>query len=201
MTANLLLIRHAAHGHLGQILTGRLPDIPLSTAGAGQALALCRALAGTGIDAIHSSPSLRAQETGRHLADQHGLAVEVVDALDEVDFGEWTGLAFADLASDPRWQEWNARRSTARTPGGESMEDAQSRVVAHMRDTAERHAGGTVAMVTHCDIIRAAIAAVLGLSLDQILQFDIAPASVSRIVIGEWGCRVVSINEEVACRA
>ncbi len=201
MTASLLLIRHAAHGHLGQSLTGRLPDIPLSAAGADQALALGRALAGAGIDAVHSSPSLRARETARPVAGEQALAVEVVDALDEIDFGDWTGMTFADLTNDPRWQEWNALRSRARAPGGESMAEAQSRVVRHMRDTAQRFAGGTVAMVTHCDIIRAAIAAMLGLSLDRILRFDIGPASVSRIVIGSWGCRVVSINEDPACRA
>ncbi len=78
------------------------------------------------------------------------------------------------------------------------MVAAQERAVAHLYETAARFPGGTVAMVTHCDIIRAIAAAVLGLSLDQILNFDIDPARISRIAAGDWGARVLSLNEGVA---
>jgi hypothetical protein len=37
----------------------------------------------------------------------------------------------------------------------------------------------------------------LGLSLDNLLRFDVDPASVSRITIGNWGTRVMSINERL----
>jgi broad specificity phosphatase PhoE len=50
-------------------------------------------------------------------------------------------------------------------------------------------------MVTHCDIIRAVIAHVLGLSLDHILRFDIDPASISRLAVGDWGAKILSLNE------
>jgi probable phosphoglycerate mutase len=66
-----------------------------------------------------------------------------------------------------------------------------------MRAVALQHPGGAVAMITHCDIIRAIVAGVLGLSLDHILRFDIAPAGVSRVLVEEWGERLVSLNELV----
>ena len=50
-------------------------------------------------------------------------------------------------------------------------------------------------MVSHCDIIRAIVATALGLSLDHIHRFEIGPASVSRLVVGSWGARVLSLNE------
>ena len=50
-------------------------------------------------------------------------------------------------------------------------------------------------MVTHCDIIRGVIAGILGLSLDHIHQFDIDPASISRVAADDRGMRVMSINE------
>jgi probable phosphoglycerate mutase len=53
-------------------------------------------------------------------------------------------------------------------------------------------------MVTHCDIIRAIVAAVLGLSLDRILRFDVSPATISRIAAGEWGERLMTLNEGAA---
>jgi broad specificity phosphatase PhoE len=54
-----------------------------------------------------------------------------------------------------------------------------------------------VALVSHCDIIRGIIAHYLGLPLDNLLRFDIDPASVSRIVVGDWGARVISVNERL----
>ena len=50
-------------------------------------------------------------------------------------------------------------------------------------------------MVSHCDVIRAVIARVLGLSLDCLLQFDLDPASISRLALGDWGGRVISVND------
>jgi probable phosphoglycerate mutase len=50
-------------------------------------------------------------------------------------------------------------------------------------------------MVTHCDIIRAVVARVLGLSLDHFGRFDIDPASCTRLAVGDWGAKVLSLNE------
>lgn len=193
-TATVLLIRHAAHGQLGQVLSGRTPGLPLSEAGQAQAKALGAALAGEGIAAVQSSPVQRAQETAQAIAEAAGCSVETVDALDEVDFGEWTGTSFARLDADPRWARWNSLRSLAEAPGGEGMAAAQRRALDHLTNTAARYTDRTVAMVSHCDIIRAIIAGVLGLSLDNMLRFDIGPASVSRLAVGDWGAQVQALN-------
>jgi len=199
VTATIYFIRHAAHGHIGNTLSGRQPAIPLTDAGRGQARALGARLADRPFAALHSSPVQRARETADAVREvRGGENVQVYTALDEIDFGAWTGKAFADLEDDPQWQHWNARRSEARCPGGEAMAEVQARVVAHAEQAAAAHPDGAVAMVTHCDIIRAAVAHWLGLSLDRIHSFDIDPASVSRVAVGDWGGRVLSLNEQVA---
>jgi broad specificity phosphatase PhoE len=199
VSAQILMIRHAAHAQLGAVLSGRLPDMPLSAAGRRQADALAARLAAIPLDALHASPVQRAQETARALAmAQPGLAIETVPALDEVDFGEWQGRAFAQLAGDPRWEHWNAQRGSARAPGGESMAAAQDRAWRHVVATALARPGATIAMVSHCDVIRAVVARVLGLPLDRLLSFEVGPASLTRIEIGEWGSRLHSLNE--VCR-
>lgn len=196
MTAQILLIRHAAHGHLGAVLSGRLPELPLSDEGRAQAARLAERLAAERLAAIQASPVQRAQETAAILAGGHdGLAVETVAALDEVDFGEWQGRAFAELAGDPRWRAWNAARGSAGAPGGETMAAAQARAWDHVAAAARTHAGATLAMISHCDVIRAVIGRVLGLALDRLLAFEIDPASVSRIEVGEWGARLLNLNE------
>jgi broad specificity phosphatase PhoE len=54
-----------------------------------------------------------------------------------------------------------------------------------------------IAAVSHCDVIRGIIAHHLGLPLDNLLRFDVDPASVSRLQLGDWGGRVMSVNERL----
>jgi probable phosphoglycerate mutase len=198
VTATILLIRHAAHAHLGRILSGRTPDITLSSGGRSQADALARALHGEAITAIHSSPVQRARETAQALAAGRDIAVEVVPALDELDFGDWSGRAFVELDGDPHWANWNEARATAVAPNGESMVEAQARAWAHVERAALASPGATIAMVSHCDVIRALVSQVLGLSLDHYGRFDIDPASCTRLAVGDWGGKVLSLNETFA---
>lgn len=195
LTVSIFLIRHAAHEHLGRTLSGRLPDLPLSDAGAHQARRLAMRLAGLRFAAIHSSPVQRARETAAQIAAGRSLQPETVDALDEIDFGAWTGKSFAELEHEPGWSDWNSERGSARAADGETMAQAQSRIVGHIEQLAVRHEGSAVALVSHCDLIRAALARYLQLPLDHMLTFDVDPASVSRIAVGDWGGRVLSINE------
>jgi ribonuclease H / adenosylcobalamin/alpha-ribazole phosphatase len=192
----ILLIRHAAHSHLGNILSGRTPGLALSETGQSQAARLARRLKGMPIDALHASPVQRARETASAIAAEHpGLEIEIAPALDELDFGDWAGRAFVELADDPGWETWNSARERACAPNGESMAQARARAWLHVEQVAAAAPERTTAMVSHCDIIRAIVATALGLSLDHIHRFEIGPASVTRLVVGSWGARVLSLNE------
>ena len=197
MTTIILLIRHAAHVELGQVLTGRRRDVSLSREGLEQAEIVADLLGVEPLTAVYSSPRERAFYTARSIAEQHELKADVADALDEVDFGDWTGLRFDELEGDPLWDEWNGSRGSARPPGGESMAEAVSRAVAALEGLASDHPEQMIAAVSHCDILRGVIAHYLGLPLDNMLRFDVDPASVSRIAVGNWGARVMTINERL----
>lgn len=175
-----------------------MEEVSLSPEGASEARVLGSVLAAERLAAVQSSPAMRARQTAMAVADAQRLTVSQMPALDEVDFGQWTGSAFTDLDADPQWRIWNASRATAIVPGGETMQAVQQRAWNHICDVAAQFAGGIIALVSHCDVIRAIIARVLDLSLDNVLRFDIEPASISRIVVGEWGSRVVSLNERAA---
>lgn len=192
----LLLVRHATHEDFGRRLTGRAAGVPLTDAGRREAEALGRQLASEGLTEVQASPRERAVETAEAIARASGARLAIVEALDEIDFGDWTGSAFGELGG-PVWERWNAARSQARAPGGESMAEAADRIAAHVGGLGSTHPGGRVALVTHCDMIRALVARSIGLSLDNLLTFEVAPASVSRLVTGPWGTRVVSLNETV----
>ena len=191
----IFLIRHAEHGDYDVRLSGRRPGVSLSERGRGQAATLAERFAKAGIDRIEASPLKRTRETAAAIGAACAVPVRDEAALIEIDMGEWTGRQFGTFGDDPAWRDWNEHRGTARIPGGETMAEAQARIVGHLRATAASAADGTIAMVSHSDMIRAAIAWALGLPLDNLLRFDIGPASVSRLVVGDWGAKVLSVNE------
>jgi probable phosphoglycerate mutase len=167
----------------------------LTPEGEAQARALARRLAREDLHEIQTSPRERARSTAEAIAAATGAPLATQDALDEIDFGDWTGAAFADLDGQPLWDDWNRARSTARPPGGESMAEAADRIERHVQALAATRAGQRVALVTHADMIRALVARVLGLSLDNLLRFEIGPASVTVLEIGPHGARLLSLNE------
>lgn len=197
MSATIFLVRHAAHAELGKVLSGRRSDVALSSEGLDQAAIVGDLLGTVPIAAVYSSPRERAWYTARDIADPHELEVKVTEALDEIDFGEWAGKQFSDLEGDEHWQRWNEARSTARTPGGESMGEAIGRARSALEAIASDHDSETVVAVTHCDIIRGILAHYLGMPLDNLLRFDVDPASISTLELGRWGARVKSINERL----
>ena len=200
MATTFLLIRHAAHIHLDKLFSGRMPGVPLSEAGRAQAARLGAVLASEPIDRIVYSPLDRTSETAAAIAAARGSAVPVAAAagLIEIDLGDWTGRSWQDFGDDPAWRAWNERRGSARIPGGETMGEAQARIVGCLAALAREADGRTVAVVSHSDMIRAAVAHVLELPLDRLLSFDVDVASVTRIVWGEWGARLLSLNERRA---
>src|SRR5205823_9111452 len=123
----------------------------LNGTGRAQAETLADALAERPILAVVSSPRERARETAEPIAARHGLGIDVDLALDEIDFGDWTGSAFEDLVADPAWQHFNRFRSAAPIPGGETMLQAQARVVAAILRMRSAFPEGEVVVVSHGD--------------------------------------------------
>ncbi len=198
MTTTVFLVRHAAHDRLNRILCGRMPGVSLGTDGRAQAAALAERLARESLAAVYASPLERACETAEPLARHREIDVQVVDALNEIDIGAWTGRAFDDLRDDPHWTRWNTARSVTRPPVGETMLEAQTRVVGGIERLCAAHPEQGIALVSHADVIKAALAYYLGLPLDAILRFEISPASISKLVLGDWGAKVISMNEGLA---
>ncbi|MGZ5846342.1 MAG: histidine phosphatase family protein [Ramlibacter sp.] len=189
-----LLVRHGAHDWLGRGLAGRLGGVSLSAQGWAQAEALVPRLQGREIHAIYSSPQPRTRETVAPLAGHRRLKVEVAPAFDEIDFGDWTGRDFASLAGDPQWAAWNERRSGARPPGGEAFAEVQRRAVHGIEVLRLQHPDRTVLVASHGDVIKAILATALGMPLDLLERFEIAPASLSVLEAGEGWVQVKLLN-------
>jgi broad specificity phosphatase PhoE len=145
---------------------------------------------------IQSSPQRRALQSAAIIAAKCGLDVEMAPAFDEIDMGDWTGATFADLEKCRDWHDWNQRRGSSITPGGESMAMLQRRVVGHIERLGEHEGPGVI--VSHAEPIRAVVMHYLGIPLDRFHTVEIDPASISTLVVEGSRRSLSDLNRRIA---
>jgi len=188
----LFLVRHAealANPDL-RYLGSR--DDPLTERGQWQAQQLAHAFAPLALAAVYTSPLTRAVATALPIAEPHGLSIISEPRLVEAAMGTWEGLRRAEIlarsADDAaRHRQWEADPTCA-PPGGESLAAVQARVVACVRDLAERHAGAAVVLVSHVGPIKALVCTAMEVPLTTGQRLFLDSATVSVI---DWGTGAV----------
>jgi probable phosphomutase (TIGR03848 family) len=191
---NLLLIRHAANDWVGERLAGWTPDVHLNEEGRAQAEALAKRLADAPLAALYSSPLERTLETAQPIAQAHGLTIQIREALGESHYGDWTGKSLKELKDDKLWPVVQVYPAGARFPHGESLREVQTRMVIELDAIRDAHPGQTVAVVSHSDPIRLAVAHYAGLALDLFQRLTISPASVTAFGFTQFGPRLIFLN-------
>lgn len=146
---SLLLVRHGETA-LNVARTLQPADTPLSDNGRRQAERVARRLAPLGIAAIVSSPLPRATATAHAIAAATGVPVDLLDALQERNFGDLRGQPYDALGFDPL--------TMADAPaGGESLAAFLRRTDDAWSTLCDRRAAleGTLVVVTHGLVLRA----------------------------------------------
>lgn len=189
-----LLIRHGMTDAVGKAIVSWMPGVHLSETGRAQAQRLSELLSGVEIHALYSSPLERATETAQVLGRKLGLEVQLRDAFGEVRFGDFSGHTLEELEAMRAWKTYNSFRSGIRAPGGELVLEVQARFVSELEALRARHPGQTVAIVSHADSIKAALAHYMGVPLDLFDRIAVYPASVSMVDIDDAGALIHRIN-------
>jgi probable phosphoglycerate mutase len=197
VTTAVLFVRHVPHEFQDKVFVARQPGVRLAADAPQRLQRLATRFSRERLAAIYASPMERTQETAAAIAAPLKLPVVTRDDFIEIDFGEWTGRPFEEVQADPRHQVWNRMRGLARAPGGESMLDVQARMVRGIKRLRAEHPDQTVAVVSHGDPIKTAIMYALGLPLDFYDRFELEPGSISTVVFGDWGAKVLRLNETV----
>lgn len=197
----LLLVRHGKQHfrYLAKPTTADWIDPPLSETGQRQAAAVGQALAGESIDAVYSSPLIRALTTAQEVARHHGLQPRVVADLREIelfrDLPE--GVSISDIIGSVELRRLQERFIDERRwdvyPYSEPSADFQARVVPAVNEIAARHRGQRVVVACHSGVTNGYIAHVLGLAQDMF--FRPAHASVNRVLACDGRLVVHSLNE------
>jgi len=190
----ILLVRHGLTDDVARVLSGTADGIHLNPAGRAQATATAKQLAGLALSAVVSSPLARARETAEPIAAQQGLTVEIVAALGECEFGEWTGRTMTALGANPGWRRFNTARSLTRPPAGELMLEVRAGAVAALLSLAARFPDHIVAAISHGDIIRSVLLYLLGMPLDFVHRLEVAPARISIVQLYPDAATVLQVN-------
>lgn len=199
MTTRLLLVRHGETDANAEGRTQGRRDVPLNALGRRQANALVEALQRYEPRAVYSSPASRARDTGAPLASALALEVRIDDRLAELDQGVLDGLTREELRRDHavflrRWREEDP--ADVRMPDGESMADAQARMVAALVDVAAAHPDATVVLFSHNLATRALLCHALGVPLIAFRRFRHDLASLAVVdVTADGRFTVVTLNE------
>jgi len=195
----LLLIRHAESTWNAEGRIQGWADPPLSETGHDQARKLAQRLAADGhaIAAIYSSPLLRARQTAEQLGQALGLLVQTDDRLKENGVGQLTGLTGPEV--EQQFPEWIAARRASLEwtppPEGEGRDHFVSRAVAAMMDIVARHAGQTVAVVSHGGTLGVYLAHLLEMPIHRSLPFQFDNTSLSIVKVGDRRIRLLKLND------
>jgi broad specificity phosphatase PhoE len=172
-------------------------DVPLSPLGEAQIAALAERLRPVRFDAIYCSDLVRTRRSAEILAAPHRLQPIEDPALREFAMGDWDGLTADEIrALDAvAFTAWMADVGRFQFPRGESLPDLQARVLPAFQAIADRHAGGTVAVVAHGGSNRAILCHALGLGPERLLAIGQDYAALSVLERGGGGWRLRMLNQ------
>lgn len=160
MTTRFWLIRHGETEEWARQRCCGSFDVALSPNGRLQIARAARALKSEPITVVFSSPLSRALEGARMIADECSCPCEVLPALREIDFGDFEGRGYDEIAAryPAEYRSWMEDPARVTFPNGESFSMLRARVLDAFSDIAKQRAGETVAIVSHGGVIRALIA-------------------------------------------
>ena len=193
----ILLIRHA-HSVANDrgILAGRSKGVVLTDHGKKQAIELAKRLQGINVASIHISPIERCHLTMAPFLSASVPAkrpkVVITDDLSEVDYGKWTGKKLSTLYRHKLWKTVQNRPSAMYFPDGEGLAHVQVRAMRALHQAAATP--GNQILVSHGDVIKSIVAAVLGTHMDNFQKIVIDPASVTVLDFDGVDFRVITLN-------
>ena len=196
----VVLVRHAhSQANAAGILSGRRPNIALSEKGRTQAQELAIRLGELKVKELRVSPLQRCIETIDPWVSTKSRIRRIEDhGITEVDYGKWSGRTLRSLSREKLWKIVQENPSRVFFPDGEGMANMQARAIESMHLALSSTGTGAVVMVSHGDVIKALVAANLGMRLDDFQRIIIDPASVTVFDFSSTTPRLLLLNDSHA---
>ncbi len=154
MADAVYLVRHGQTASSARKAYSGRADVALTELGRRQALDAAAQLAGSGIDAVFSSPLSRARDTAQAIAGATGAPLTVDERLTEVDYNAFEGLDRAEASATfgQAFEDWRADPFGSPVDGMEPLGDALVRARAATADALD--AAQRPVIVGHQGILR-----------------------------------------------
>lgn len=175
------LIRHTRVGVAPGICYGQ-SDVPLADSfveDLGVVLEKLKAQLSP-VAVVFSSPAQRCLQ----LATQITPRVELVPALQELNFGTWEMRPWAELPAEET-SPWMENFVEQRPPNGESFQELQARVSPFFNSLPQMEQSPVV-IIAHAGSIRSMICHAIGLPLSKAFQIELDYGSITKLVY-RWG--------------
>jgi phosphoserine phosphatase len=198
MVTRIVLIRH---GHVDGIKPPRFrgrADVPLTALGVAQASATAARIASVSRPtAIYTSPMSRCIATGEAIARACGVPSQVLDELNDLDYGSWQWKTHEEIQSafPEQYETWQTAPQLLRFPQGESLQDLVARAADALRCVLQRHREQTTIVVSHDSVNRALLIQVLDQPLCAYSRIVIDPCGITEIEFDRSNVRVLGVNE------
>ena len=184
MMQHIYFIRHGpTDSNQKNILMGGRADSPLTTEGQAQAQVLSRGLQSIAFDRVYVSSNTRAQDTAKIIFGHRNIPVISSDLIKEQDFGLMTGKSLNDIPAHID-QQFKEDPYHFHHEEGESVAYLKERVGKFLQTEIEASPYAQVAIVTHENVIKAAIAYMKNLD-KEIIAFKFNYCSVSHYLLDQ----------------
>lgn len=194
-------ITFICHGATIYSEEGRFSDAenypPISESGVEEMELMTKYLKARGVknDVIYTSPSIRTVQSAMMIAKLFRKEYVIIDELKTRQCGKWNGLTYAQIMKQyPGGFEQILNEPDKRTVAeAESSVEFISRIKTVIDDIVANNIGNRVIVVTHPEVIQAAICAALDIPADKLPKIFIRTGSATQISYYEnWSSLVFS---------
>jgi probable phosphomutase (TIGR03848 family) len=200
VVSRIFLLRHAhSIANDAGILAGQLPGITLSSQGRAEALSLVERIGAVNFQSVRVSPMQRCQETiDPWIQSKYGSGIGTYlldDQIIEMDYGKWSGKKLSKLSKEKLWREIQSTPSKVTFPDGEKFTAMQKRAIRSIDSLAQEKKASNHLVVSHGDVIKAMIAHLLKMKLDNFQSLIVNPASITIIDFDGENARLIAYND------
>jgi len=114
--------------------------------------------------------------------------------LREVGYGDWEGKTFSEMRNHPVAHQVFNDPINAAFPNGESLLEVQQRGVRVIEWLRQTYPQGIVAVVSHGDVIRTALAHYLGMPFNEYRRLNLDNGAISVLELFDEWVRVKALN-------
>jgi len=161
----IILVRHGRTAwNKDKIFRGTV-DIPHDEVGQQEASLAGEWLKGETIHAAYASPLSRAMDTARAIAQHHGVPVQELPGLIDINYGDWQGVPLAEVKVKyvDLYRQWETVPQTVRFPNGETLDEVRARALAAVDEVMTLNPDKTILLAAHRAVNKVLIAAFLGI--------------------------------------